>query len=64
MAIEIKDLIEQAVDIASERRQSALSKQEAEKVKGGATKPVGLRVLLPIHCPNIIGLYLPPDNSI
>ena len=35
MTIEIKDLVEQAVTLAAERRQQMLSEQETITIKGG-----------------------------
>lgn len=52
MAIEVKNLIDQAVEVASERREKALSIQEAENVKGGMIAPS-------IFPPIIMGIYLP-----
>lgn len=57
MAIEVKNLIDQAIEVASERREKALSIQEAENVKGGIVSPIKRPTIL---CPPIIlGIYLP-----
>ena len=52
MTIQIKDLIDQSVTLASERRQEALSKQEAKRISGGG--------FIPLSGPPLLGLYARP----